>query len=111
MSATLLGIAGFLRFYLDAAHSRVIPSSEFTEGMTVDKDFFSARFLFGTPSERFELSDGGANSGELEKIRAKVIAVRLENPGVPDEIRIVLHHPLSPYVLAAALATLVGTFR
>lgn len=105
MSAVLLGVTRFMRFYLDAAHSKIIPSSALTEGSVIDRDFFFARFRRGNPSAARPFPEGALKVGDVAAMREEVAGVRRTNPGMPDEIKVLTHHPLSPYVLVAAVVT------
>lgn len=100
-----------MRFYLDAAHSKIIPSSALTEGSVIDRDFFLARFRSGNGSAARTFPEGALRVADVAEIRGEVADVRRTNPGLPDEIKILAHHPLSPYVLVAVAVTAAAVLK
>lgn len=100
-----------MRLYLDAAHSKIVTSSELREGTVLDREFFSARF--GKPEQNggFHIPEGPIGASELEAVRARIAEVRKKNPGVPDETKALTHHPLSPYLLVAAALAAASVLR
>lgn len=110
MSAILLGVTRFVRFYLEASNSTVVASADLKIGEVVDRDFFFARFLsgkkdgIGKKSGGFPFPEGKTTESDIEILRDAVVRAKSQNPGLPDEIRILTHHPLAGYLFVAALA-------
>lgn len=100
-----------MRLYLDAAHSKIVSSDELREGSVLDRDFFSARFGKTDRNDGFPVPEGPIDASDLEAVRTRIAEVRMKNPGVPDETKILAHHPLSPYVLVAAVLAVASLLR
>ncbi len=99
-----------LNLYLEASRSKIIDSGALSEGMVLDSAFFTARFLSGK-TDANEWANVGRIDGEtLKKIRETVAESIRENPAIPNEIRIVKHLPLGPYVFLAAIGVSVAEF-
>lgn len=96
-------LSRFLRLYSDAASGSVIPPSELRADMTVDWNFFRSRFP--CDSDFPEKTFGKMRQKDVEILRSRIEEARRSNPSVPDEIRILKHRALSPYLLIGTATT------